>query len=107
LCFGESVQCIYPSLIRDLHFLTLCLDSDCFDKVRFSLVDGYYNGIDLQLEYAEFDFEVALHLNSKRGNFYKKLKYKRHNYNREKEIVLTLNKDKLKSVSNFHLSTED
>src|SRR5690606_35344911 len=54
------VQRTYPSLIRDLHFLALCLDSDCFDKVRFSLVDDYYNGIDLRLEYAEFDFEIAL-----------------------------------------------
>ena len=42
----------YPSLVRDFHFYVLCLTSDRFEQVCYSLHQDYFDGIDLCVVYS-------------------------------------------------------
>ncbi|RDB06003.1 hypothetical protein [Runella aurantiaca] len=78
----------YPSLVRDFHFYVLCLTSDRFERVRYSLHQDYFDGIDLSVVYAGVEFQVSILLNSPRAQMYKSQKYKRHEERPQNEVIM-------------------
>jgi hypothetical protein len=96
----------YPSLIRDLHFYYLLLESKQFDKVNYSLSQDFYDGIDISILYLEKSYGISIHINTKRGCEYKILKQKRHNYENIEEIIFNVNFTDLNKIGNFYLLGE-
>ncbi|AXE16498.1 hypothetical protein DR864_01510 [Runella rosea] len=100
----------YPSLVRDFHFYVLCLRSDQFEEVRYSLHRDYFNGIDLCVVYAGVEFQVSILLNSPRAQMYKTQKYKRHEESPQNEVIMLFDltrysheKGKIKLFSEKHV----
>lgn len=96
----------YPSLIRDIHFYTICLACPLFSKVVYSLKYDFYKGLDLGLRYKDRSFFVSLHVETSRGNSYKAKKYSRHSYEGVEEVVLEISFDDCKEVGPFFLYTD-
>ncbi|MCP1382559.1 hypothetical protein [Runella salmonicolor] len=100
----------YPSLVRDFHFYVLCLTSDRFEHVRYSLHKDYFDGIDLCVVYAGVEFQVSILLNSPRAQMYKTQKYKRHGERPQNEVIMLFDltrysheKGKIKLFSEKHV----
>ncbi len=100
----------YPSLVRDFHFYVLCLRSDQFEEVRYSLHRDYFDGIDLCVVYAGVEFQVSILLNSQRAQMYKSQKYKRHEESPKNEVIMLFDlnrfsqeKGKIKLFSEMHV----
>jgi len=81
----------YPTLIREFHFYLKCSESNYFDKVKYSFIKDYEEGIDISLKFKEKDYGLKLYLNSERANFYHDLKINRHKINYSKEISIPFN----------------
>ncbi|MEZ4904886.1 MAG: hypothetical protein R2822_25620 [Spirosomataceae bacterium] len=78
----------YPSLIRDFHFFVLCQESKLFERVSYSLREDYFDGVDLQIQYQNVVFRVAILLNSERARTYKAQKQNRHTNHPQNEVIL-------------------
>lgn len=63
----------YPSIIRDFHFFRMLTEANCFDKVKYSCQDDI-NGIDLTVVQNKQQYHIALYLETKRANNFKKIK---------------------------------
>ncbi|MEI7581758.1 hypothetical protein [Runella sp.] len=78
----------YPSLIRDFHFFILCQESKLFERVRYSLREDYFEGIDLNIQFAGVVYQVAVMLNSERARAFKIKKYTRRSENSKNEVIM-------------------
>jgi hypothetical protein len=63
----------YPSIIRDFHFYLMIVEAKCFDKVKYSCRNDI-NGIDLTVVHNKQQYEIALYLDTRRANGFKKIK---------------------------------
>ncbi|MGM1055724.1 MAG: hypothetical protein ACQEWG_07565 [Bacteroidota bacterium] len=97
----------YPSLIRDYHFFLKCTESNYFDKVVYSLKQDYFEGIDITVTSEEIVKHVSLHTKTNRGKFYKDKKNTRHNYKNKNEIIIEIDLQKSKKVSDFNLYPDE
>lgn len=94
----------YPSLVRDLHFFLMCKESGYFDRVLYSLQQDFYEGIDVLVTYNGQNYVVSLYVQTKRGETFKKKKYKRHQSISVPEICLPIDPfDSTKRVGQFTL----
>lgn len=97
----------YPSLIRDLYFYLVCLQSKLFDEVKYSIYNDYFKGIDLKVVYKRRPYFVSIHVATKRSDSFKKLKYSRHSYDNKSEIVLRLEMDAMERVGDIYLPKKE
>ena len=79
----------YPSLLRDLHFYVSLVESGKFDSVSYSL-DKDFLGTDVTVSYHGKEYGVALYVNTKRSNFFKKKKEGRHDEDYKSVICLPI-----------------
>lgn len=94
----------YPSLIRDFHFYLLCDESKVFQKVYYSLESDLKKGIDVRVTSNNTHYAVALFVETKRSNMYKKKKYSRHDALKMPEICITIDPfDKSSYVGDYAL----
>ena len=93
----------YPSLIRDLHFYFVCLESCLFEEVVYSLKTDFERGIDLSITYKGNHFAVSIFTDTRRGRAFKQKKDKRHDYSGVTEIILDVNLNDLNKKGNFFL----
>ena len=97
----------YPSLIRDYHFFLKCKESTYFDKVIYSLKQDYFEGIDITVTSEKVEKHVSLHTKTNRGQYYKTRKYNRHDYGNKNEIIIEIDLQQSKKVSNFYLYPDE
>lgn len=91
----------YPSLIRDIHFYTLCSGDDRFDDVKYSTeVDK--EGVDLIVSKGGKRFAVRLHNNSEAASNWAKTKEITGDFAAVIDIVL----DNPNRVGDFNLYTK-
>jgi hypothetical protein len=91
----------YPSLIRDIHFYTLCSSDPRFDEVKYSTeVDK--QGVDLIVSRGGKRFAVRLHNNSEAANNWAKTKEVAGSFSAVIDIVL----DNPNKIGDFNLYTE-
>lgn len=94
----------YPSLIRDFHFYLLCYESKLFEKVYYSLNADFKEGVDVRVTYKGKNIAVALFVETKRSQSYKKKKYNRHKQLTIPEVCITINPfDKANYVGDYAL----
>ena len=98
------VQRTYPSLIRDLHFYLLLLESNRFEAVRYSFLDDYAGKVDIRVKYNGTWYNVGLMLGTKRSFWYKFKKQFRHK--NVDVIYLELFDEDAKFCGDFKLFTE-
>lgn len=95
----------YPSLIRDIHFFLMCLDSEVFDDVQYSIRYDALHNTDVLLgvkdEKGEFHkIEVALFVDSDRGyEWFQTKEVSESQY----AIPVQLNEEACKKVGKFYL----
>lgn len=94
----------YPSLMRDFHFFLLCNECGEFERVRYSLRQDVFHGIDLLVSHQGQDYAVSLYVDTKRGTSFKKKKYRRHRSLSVPEICLPIDPfDEKRRVGQFTL----
>lgn len=98
------IQRTYPSLIRDLHFYLLLLESNRFEAVRYSFLDDYAGKVDIRVKYNDIWHNVGLMLGTKRSFWYKIKKQFRHK--NVDVIYLELFNEDAKLCGDFKLFTE-
>lgn len=64
----------YPSLLRDLHFYLMAVESELFEGVWYSLDDDFKKGIDIKVRYNGKWYKIALLQNTRRSVFYRNKK---------------------------------
>jgi len=97
----------YPSLLRDLHFYTICLESGLFTKQGYSLKQDYEKGLDIKLRYKTKAYYASLYIETARGNFFKDKKYKRHDYTEVLEIPMGVSLDDCANFGRFLLYKDE
>ncbi|WP_225587033.1 hypothetical protein [Algoriphagus sp. Y33] len=96
----------YPSLIRDLHFVYLLIESAKFDKVTYSMRTDYMDGLDIKISYLNVDYFISLFINTSRAQFYKREKENRHDYAGIKQVEFSVDRFSLKKCGKILLLTE-
>lgn len=96
----------YPSLIRDLHFYLMCVESKLFENVNYSLKRDYFEGVDILIKRDGVEYSISLMVKTERSTHFKIRKYSRHDYSDLHEIVLEIDLTNCKKVSNFFLYPE-
>lgn len=97
----------YPSIVRDLHFYLMALESGLFDGVWYSFDDDYHKGIDIKIMYNRKWHNIALMQNTRRSIFFRNKKKYRHFGKNSDVIVVELDKRKSRSCGDYNLYTED
>ncbi|MDR7128276.1 hypothetical protein J2X69_000604 [Algoriphagus sp. 4150] len=96
----------YPSLIRDLHFVYLLIESARFDQVTYSMRTDYIDGLDIKISYLNVDYFISLFINTSRAQFYKREKENRHDYAGIKQVEFSVDRSSLKKCGQILLLTE-
>lgn len=96
----------YPSIVRDLHFYLMALESRLFDGVWYSFDDDYHKGIDIKVMYNHKWYNIALMQNTRRSVFFRNKKKYRHFGKNSDVIVIELDKRKSRSCGDYNLYTE-
>ena len=96
----------FPSIIRDMHFYYLLLESNLFDGVYYSFENDYYNMIDIKVRYKEKWFNIGLLYDSYNSEQYREKKQKRHD-NKEDVLYIKLSRNKCNKCGKFFLYTEE
>jgi hypothetical protein len=81
----------WPSLLRDIHFYLLCLESGRFDEVVYSLQQDFIHGYDIMVKTGKKKIFARLSVNTASSRQWSKTKNSRHDYdNNEVSILLDL-----------------
>ena len=96
----------YPSLMRDLHFYFLCVESQKFEYVYYSVKDDFEYGVDVRVNYNGILYEVALLQNTSRAKQFREKKKQRHNGKNADAIYIELDPDESKRCGDYNLYTE-
>lgn len=93
----------YPSLIRDVHFYYLLLESGYFSKVEYSLHTDYFDGLDLKITHENIVYYLSVFIKTSRGIEFKIKKSNRHNYDSVNEVQLGVNFNSLHQIGDIFL----
>ncbi len=69
-------------------------------------MDSYYDEL-ITVMLNNKEYIISVHVDTKRGKYYKEAKYNRHQYNNKKEIVLNLDLNKLQKVKDIYIIKQD
>ena len=97
----------YPSLLRDLHFYLMCVESGLFEGVWYSLDDDFKKGVDIKVLYNRKWFNIALLQNTRRSIFFRDKKRSRHNGSNADVIYVELDQQDSKKCGDYYLFTKD
>lgn len=95
----------YPSLLRDLHFYLMAVESNLFQSVWYSVSDDFTKGIDIRVKYNDSWFDIALLQNTVRSKFFRDKKKKRHSGANGNLIYVELDQKKSKRCGDYNLYT--
>lgn len=95
----------YPSLLRDLHFYLMAVESKLFQSVWYSLSDDFTKGIDIRVKYNDSWFDIALLQNTLRSKYFKDKKKRRHSGVNSNLIYVELDQEQSKRCGDFNLYT--
>ena len=97
----------YPSLLRDLHFYLMSVESGLFEGVWYSLDDDFKKGIDIKVRYNGKWFNVALLQKTRRSIFFRDRKKSRHDGSNADVIYIELDREESKKCGDYYLFTKD
>ena len=95
----------YPSILRDIHFYLLAVESKLFQAVRYSFEDDFKNGVDIKVQYNGKWFNIALMQNTRRALFFRSRKKSRHTNSNMDLINVELDPTKSKRCGDYNLYT--
>jgi hypothetical protein len=95
----------YPSLIRDLHFYLMAVESGLFQSVWYSVNDDFTKGIDIRVKYNNKWYNIALLQSTTRSLFFKNKKKNRHPGMNADLIYVELNQAHSKRCGDYNLYT--
>lgn len=96
----------YPSIIRDIHFYYLVLESGLFESVHYSFINDFYYMIDLKVLYNGHWFNIGMLFDSYRAEQFRQKKQTRHEV-KEDVIYIKLSRDSCKQCGSFYLYTNN
>ena len=97
----------YPSIVRDLHFYLMAVESQLFESVWYSFDDDYRKGIDIKVKYNHKWYNVALMQNTRRSIFFRNKKKNRHGGKNADVIVVELDQRKSRRCGDYNLYTPE
>jgi hypothetical protein len=97
----------YPSLMREIHFYFLILESNLFNKVIYSAFEDVEHGIDLTISLGQYDFYVSCFLLTKRSQEFRRRKVMYRNTPKVNSIELGLNLDRGKRINGWVFYSEE
>lgn len=95
----------YPSIVRDLHFYLLAVESGYFQAVRYSFIDDFQKGVDIKVQFNNRWYSVALMQNTARSIFFRNRKYSRHS-DRGDIVNIELDRRNCKLCGDYFLYTK-
>lgn len=95
----------YPSVVRDLHFYLMAVESNFFQSVWYSVDDDFKKGIDIRVKYKDNWYYVALLQNTTRSLYYKYKKINRHPETNAELIYIEVEKAQCKQCGDYYLCT--
>lgn len=95
----------YPSIVRDIHFMLRCYESNLFKDVNYSYKMDCEEGIDILINNNNRFFGVRLFINTPRSNHYNSKKNKRHSGFTDRFTILDFPVDfkKCKKIGDYFL----
>lgn len=97
----------YPSIVRDLHFYLMAVESKLFEGVWYSFEDDYRNGIDIKVKHNHKWYKVALMQNTRRSIFFRNRKRYRHDGKNSDVINVELDPRKSQRCGDYNLYTPE
>lgn len=97
----------YPSIVRDLHFYLMAVESQLFEGVWYSFDDDYHKGIDIKVMYNRKWYNIALMQNTRRSIFFRNKKKYRHSGENSDVITVELDQRKSSRCGDYNLYTAE
>ncbi|MCC9167359.1 hypothetical protein [Pontibacter harenae] len=94
---------MYPSLVRDLHFMMLCHESGSFSDVYYSVKQDYALGYDLVVKRNNVKVYVRLMVETKRSQEYNSKKFTRHDMSQKNIFELKIRLSPERKLGEFFL----
>jgi len=95
----------YPSILRDVHFYCMAVESNFFQIVWYSFAMDYENGIDIRVKYCDKWYNIALLQDTVRSRAFKTKKPYRHLDMNNKLIYINLKQTLSKRCGDYNLYT--
>lgn len=95
----------YPSLLRDLHFYLMAVESNLFQSVWYSVSDDFTKGIDIRVRDHDSWYDIALLQNTVRSKFFRDKKKSRHSGANNNLIYVELDQNQSKRCGDYNLYT--
>lgn len=95
----------YPSVVRDLHFYLMAVESQLFEAVWYSFEDDFRNGIDIKVKHNHKWYNIALMQRTRRSIFFRNKKKYRHNGKNVDVINVELDHRKSNRCGDYNLYT--
>lgn len=97
----------YPSIVRDLHFYLMAVESQLFEAVWYSFEEDYRKGIDIKVKHNHKWYNIALMQNTRRSIFFRNKKKHRHNGKNSDAIIVELDQRKSQRCGDYNLYTPE